>query len=134
MAKYNMLQVKIFANKKTLDGCRGRISAAIHESVTKAMDCPGIRPNHRFFPLEPYDFIYPDDRSDRYLILEITMLEGNPAEMKKKLMKLLFLHLEEMVALTPRDLEIIINETSGQNWWIRGRAADESAIIHKMEV
>lgn len=128
-----MLQVKIFANKKTLDGYRDRISAAIHQSVTQVLGAP-VHSNHRFFSLEPYDFTSPDEPSENYLIIELTMLEGKPPEVKKQLLKSIFSRLEQSAAFSPRDVEIIINETPGHNWGILGRTADESAVIHKMGV
>ena len=77
-----MAQVKIYALRETLKA-REEISNAIHASVMTALKYPADKKFHRFFPLEPEDFVFSKDRSDKYTILEISMFEGRSVEAKR---------------------------------------------------
>jgi hypothetical protein len=90
-----MAQVKIYALRQTLEP-REEISNAIHNSVMTALEYPADKKFHRFFPLEPEDFMFSKDRSEKYTILEISMFEGRSVEAKKKLIALLFANLEQL--------------------------------------
>ena len=127
-----MAQVKIFALRKALES-REEISNAIHASVMEALEYPLEKRFHRFFPLEREDFAFSADRTNKYMILEISMFEGRSIEAKKKLIRLLFANLEPL-GIAPNDLEITILETPKYNWGIRGVPGDELVLNYKVEV
>ncbi len=54
-----------------------------------ALQYPTQKRFHRFFPMDKSDFIFPPDRSQSYLIIEISMFEGRSVEAKKNLIRLL---------------------------------------------
>jgi len=89
---------------------------------------------HRFFGLESSDFMYPDSRSNRYLILEISMFEGRSVETKKRLIRLLFDRIHAQLGIVAEDVEITITETPRHNWGLRGAPADELGLSYKVEV
>jgi phenylpyruvate tautomerase PptA (4-oxalocrotonate tautomerase family) len=128
-----MAQVKIYALRTVLEHYRNTVSGAIHEAVVEALQYPMDKRFHRFFPLEPEDFVFPSDRSDHYLILEITMFEGRSVETKKKLVRTLFERLEPL-GFSGQDVEIVILESPKHNWGIRGVPADELALSYRVEV
>jgi phenylpyruvate tautomerase PptA (4-oxalocrotonate tautomerase family) len=127
-----MAQVKIYALRQTLEP-REEISNAIHKSIMEALEYPADKKFHRFFPLEPEDFCFSSDRSDKYTILEISMFEGRSVTAKKKLIALLFENLEQL-GIPRHDLEITIFETPKYNWGIRGVPGDELALSYRVEV
>jgi phenylpyruvate tautomerase PptA (4-oxalocrotonate tautomerase family) len=127
-----MVQVKIYALRQTLEP-REQISKAIHNSVMTALEYPADKKFHRFFPLEPEDFVFSKDRSEKYTILEISMFEGRSVEAKKKLIALLFANLEQL-GIPRNDLEITVFETPKHNWGIRGVPGDELELSYKVEV
>lgn len=129
-----MAQVKVFALKSTLENHRRQISDAIHEAVMMALEYPPEKRFHRFFPMEVQDFIYPDDRSEQYLIIEILMFEGRSDEAKKQLLKQLMQNLQLGPDIAAQDIEITILESPQQNWGIRGLPGDELALNYKVEV
>ena len=90
-----MAQVKIYGNKATIAARREDISTAIHASVMEALGYPPEKKFHRFIALDPEDFIYPDDRSEHYLIIEISLFEGRSVEAKNQLTHLLFKNLKK---------------------------------------
>ena len=129
-----MAQIKIYGLRQLFDAHRQAISAAIHQSVMTALEYPREKKFHRFIAFDSADFIYPDDRSESYLIIEISMFEGRSAEAKKTLIRTLFSNIEADVGISPQDVEITIFETPKQNWGIRGKPGDELALGYKVEV
>ncbi|WP_375510828.1 tautomerase family protein [uncultured Nostoc sp.] len=57
----------------------------IHATVIEVLQLPPEKRFHRFLPLDKSDFYYPSDRSDNYLIIEISMFDGRSVATKKEL-------------------------------------------------
>ena len=129
-----MAQVKVYGAKSNLDENKFAISKAIHESVMLALEYPLEKKFHRFIPLEQDNFIYPNDRSTQYIIIEISMFEGRSIETKKTLIKELYSKIGVKVGIAPKDIEITIFETPKENWGIRGMPGDELELGYKVEV
>jgi phenylpyruvate tautomerase PptA (4-oxalocrotonate tautomerase family) len=126
-------QVKIYGLGSTLRPIRVTLSAVLHGCLRDILGLPPDKRFHRFFPLDREDFVFPDDRSDHYLILEISMFEGRTTETKKALIRAIFARFEEDLGIRPQDVEITIFETPRQNWGIRGLPGDELALSYKVE-
>ncbi|TFI54152.1 tautomerase family protein [Mastigocladus laminosus UU774] len=129
-----MAQIKIYGTASFIRQYRSAISDTIHSCIVDALAYPQDKRAHRFFPLESEDFIYPLGRSDRYIIIEISMFEGRTTATKKKLIYTLFDSLLEKVGITPNDVEITITETPKHNWGIRGKTPDELELNYKVEL
>lgn len=129
-----MAQIKIYGVADQLTPIRARLSEAIHSAVVEALALPPDKRFHRFFALEPGDFIYPPGRSERYTIIELSMFEGRSVATKKRLIRLLFERLQELVGLQPEDVEITITESPRGNWGLRGVPADELGLGYKVDV
>ena len=78
-----MAQIKIYGLKSNLEEKRTAISSSIHKAVMSALEYPPEKKFHRFISLENEEFIYLDDRSEKYIIIEISMFEGVPLRLKK---------------------------------------------------
>jgi phenylpyruvate tautomerase PptA (4-oxalocrotonate tautomerase family) len=129
-----MAQVKIFALRRLLENARPAISQAIHSSVMEALQYPLEKRFHRFIALDEEDFIYPQDRSERYIIIEISIFEGRSIEAKKMLIRLLYERIPQLAGISTQDIEITIFETPRYNWGIRGMPGDEIGLNYKVEV
>lgn len=129
-----MAQIKIYGLRKYLDRHRDGLSEAIHSAVVEALNYPPEKKFHRFFSLEPEDFLFPSDRSPSYTIIEISMFEGRSSETKKALIRQLFLKINQTCGIESQDLEITIFETPRENWGIRGMPGDELALNYKVDV
>jgi phenylpyruvate tautomerase PptA (4-oxalocrotonate tautomerase family) len=127
-------QVKVYALRATIEAHRDALSEAIHESVVEAFRYPKEKRFHRFIALDPEDFVHPDDRSERYTVVEISVFEGRSVEAKKALVRALFRNLARRCGIEPHDLEITIFETPRSNWGIRGVPGDELAIGYDVKV
>jgi len=128
-----MVQVKIYGLREQLNPIKQELSDIIHSCLIDALQYPTDKRAHRFFPLDTSDFYYPAGRTERYTILELSMIEGRSIEAKKKLMALLFERVKAL-GIHSQDLEITIIETPKHNWGFRGLPGDEHQLNYKIEV
>lgn len=128
-----MVQTKIYGLREHLDPIKHKLSDVIHSCVIDALQYPPDKRAHRFFPLEKDDFFYPQGRTERYTIIEFSMIEGRSVETKKKLICLLFERLQPL-GISAQDLEMTIFETPKHNWGFRGLPGDEHQLNYKIEV
>jgi phenylpyruvate tautomerase PptA (4-oxalocrotonate tautomerase family) len=129
-----MSQVKIYGIQEPLQAIRNALSDVIHSCVVDALQFPSNKRAHRFLYLEPEDFLMPEGRSEKYIIIEILMIEGRTIETKKKLINLLFERISQQIGLALADIEICILESPAHNWGFRGKTGDEVAINYKINV
>ena len=129
-----MAQIKIYGDKSALASVRDRLSRVIHSCAVDALGLPADKRFHRFFGLDPEDFVYPGGRSQRYTIVEVSMFEGRSAQAKKAFIRLLYERAKTEIDLDATDLEITIFETPRANWGIRGLPGDELELGYKVTV
>lgn len=129
-----MSQIKIYALTRTIEQHRQLLSDAIHAALVSALQYPPSKKFQRFIAINEQDFIYPDDRSHNYLIIEISMFEGRSTDAKKMFIRQLFQNIQAQCGISPQDVEITIFETPKHNWGIRGQCGDELALNYKVEV
>ena len=130
----DVAQIKIYGLQENLAQSREAISSGIHEAVMSALSYPPEKKFHRFIALDQDDFIYPGDRSERYIIIEVSMFEGRSVAAKKALIRGLYTCIQAKAGISAEDIEITIFETPRENWGIRGMPADELALGYKVEV
>jgi phenylpyruvate tautomerase PptA (4-oxalocrotonate tautomerase family) len=128
-----MAQVKIYGLKPHLAPLRKQITETLCSCMFDAIAYPTEKKFHRFFLLESEDFIFPEDRSIKYTILEISMFEGRSIETKKALIHLLFDRFQANCQIPPQDLEITILETPRCNWGFRGLVGDEHSLNYPIK-
>lgn len=129
-----MGQVKVYGLKESLNSTKSKISDIINSCVVEAFQFPKDKRFHRFFFLEKEDFYFPEERSEKYTIIEISVFEGRSVEAKKNLIKLLFERMENELNILPNDIEITIFETPKCNWGIRGLPGDELVLNYNVKV
>ena len=129
-----MSQIKIYGLRTHLVPIKKQLSDTLHTCVVEAFQYPDNKRAHRFFELEPEDFYYPQGRTDRYTIIEISLFEGRSMAAKKYLYQLLFERFEKELSISPTDLEITITETPLHNWGIRGKPGDELSLDYSIAV
>jgi phenylpyruvate tautomerase PptA (4-oxalocrotonate tautomerase family) len=129
-----MAQIKIYGVREKLIPRREQLSDVIHSCVMDALHYPAEKRFHRFIPLDRENFIAPNDRSDDYLIIEISLFEGRSVEAKKHLIGLLFERIAQTFSISQNDIEITIFETPRHNWGIRGKPGDELDLNYKVDV
>ncbi|NNP70478.1 tautomerase family protein [Acinetobacter sp. Ac_5812] len=129
-----MSQIKIYALQPTIEQFRHQLSQAIHQALVESLNYPIEKKFQRFIALAKEDFIYPNDRSPHYLIIEISMFEGRSIEAKKRLIQSIFTYVEQQCGISSQDIEITIFETPKCNWGIRGQNADQLQLNYQVNV
>lgn len=129
-----MGQVKIYGLKSNIDKNKIQISNAIHSAVVEAFNFPEDKRFHRFIKLDKEDFIFPDSRTDNYIIIEVNCISGRSDESKKLLIEKLFQNINKLVGIDKNDIEITIIDIPIQNWGIRGLPGDELKLNYKINI
>ncbi|WP_341528117.1 tautomerase family protein [Nostoc sp. UHCC 0302] len=129
-----MAQIKVYGLAEKLNPIKVDLSHIIHTSVSEVLQLPPEKRFHRFFPLDKTDFYYPNDRTENYLIIEISIFEGRSKETKKELIHKLIKDINQNLNISVNDIEITIFETPKSNWGIRGFPGDELTLNYKVEV
>lgn len=129
-----MPQVKIYGLRENLEPKRFALSYAIHTALTEAIGTPQEKRFQRFIILEPEHFIFPNDRTNNYTIIEIIMFAGRSVEAKKNLIRLLYQKIAATAEISALDLEITIFETPKSNWGLQGVTGDELKLNYQVDV
>ena len=129
-----MAQVKVYGIGRHLEKNRSALSEIIHASLVAVLGLPPEKKFQRFFPLEPGDFVFPEDRTPSYTIIEISMFEGRSEEKIKTLIKRIMSEAQGRLKLHPNDLEITVSQTPKYCWGIRGKTGDELALNYQVNV
>jgi hypothetical protein len=126
--------IRIYGIRERLNPIKGRLSDVINKCMVDALSFPENKRAHRFFPMDPSDFYYPEGRSSAYTVIEVSMMEGRSIEAKKNLIHLLFDRIESEIGLSPADVEITIVESPSCNCGFRGLTGDEAKLNYKVNV
>ena len=129
-----MSQIKIYGIKEQLNPIKQKLSEVIHGVVVEVLEFPKDKRFHRFFPMDKEDLLYGKGRTDAYTIIEVMMIEGRTVETKKKLIKTLFVKIEQELNINSNDIEICIQEAPASHWGFRGMTGDEVMLDYKVKV
>lgn len=78
--------------------------------------------------------IFPDDKSQQYIIIEIIMMKGRETNTKKNLIKSLFQNINKELKIALSDIEICIIESEPSNWGFRGITGDEIKLNYEVNL
>ncbi|SMF17308.1 Tautomerase enzyme [Alteromonadaceae bacterium Bs31] len=127
--------IVIYGIKEKLNPIKAQLSELVHGCMTSVLGMPEDKRAHRFIPMDKEDFYYPGGRTDAYTVIEINMMAGRRVETQKKLIKTLFLELENQLSISPVDIEIVIKEQACHQWGFRGMTGDEvNDLTYKVKV
>ena len=102
--------IVIYGINTHLNGIKAKLSDVIHETMGRILGMPEDKRAHRFIPLDKSDFYYPGGRSMAYTVIEINMMKGRHPDIQKKLIKALFIEIEQQLSIATTDIEITIKE------------------------
>lgn len=130
-----MPQAKIYGIRENIVPIRDALSKAVNDSISDAFSFPAERKLQRFFPMDREDFIYPDhERSERYVIVEISTFEGRSADTLKDLVRQIVRRVNEATGIEPRDIDVIISQQPRHAWGLMGENGDEAKLTYKVKV
>lgn len=128
-----MSQFKIYGHARFLCSRTHQLSSTIHRAAVEALGLPESKRFHRFIPLGEDCFLAPEDRSERYVIIECMLFEGRSVETKKGFYRRLLMELGEEHGISPQDVEMTFIEIPRHDWLIRGLPGDELELTYKVE-
>ncbi len=111
-----------------------KASDIIHNSLVKAFKIPESDYSHRIIEFEKENFIFPESKSEKIIIIEMDVFPGRSKNAKKELYKMIVDSLE-LMGIPRNDVTIVLSEPLLENWGIKGgKAADEENIGFNIKV
>ncbi len=128
LVRIEMLKGKSPEYKKALlDG--------IHKALVDALKVPDYDRMQRLYELDKEHFEISSNRSEDFILIELTIFQGRSFEAKKSLYKAIVDNLEKALSIKGTDILIVINEPPLENWGISGgKPASEVDLGFKINV
>ncbi|MCE2596450.1 tautomerase family protein [Motilimonas cestriensis] len=127
--------IVIYGIDEQLNPIKAKLSDVIHNVMQSVLGMPEDKRAHRFIPMDKSDFYAPGGRSDAYTVIEINLMAGREIETQKRLIKTLFVDIEQQLGIKPVDIEVIIKEQAPYQWGFRGMTGDEvTDLTYKVNV
>ncbi len=109
------------------------MSDAIHECTVEVLGLPQEKRFHRFVPIKEDWFYHPQDRSERYVIIEVMLMAGRTVETRKAYIRSLIQNISRKCSIPAKDIEITLTESPRENWGIRGVTGDELDLGYQVD-
>ena len=113
LVRIEMIKGKSPAYKKTLLDC-------VHKGLMDSIDIPDWDRFQRIIEIDKDCFDKPSDKTDDFMIIEITMFQGRTKEQKKALIEKITGYLADELSIAPTDVFIVIHEPPNENWGLGG--------------
>ena len=111
--KVEMIKGKSTAYKHALlDG--------IHQALVDHFKVPQENRIHRIYELDKENFKLNASKTNDFVLIELTVIQGRSFEAKKNLYKAIADNLTSALGIAKTDILIILNEVPADNWGVRG--------------
>ena len=114
LVRVEIIKGKSTEYKKILLDC-------IHEGLLESIGIADWDRFQRIIEIDRADFEAPVEKTDQFMIIEITMFQGRTKEQKKALIETVTRKLGERLGIVPTDIFIVIQEPPNENWGLGGR-------------
>ena len=114
LVKINLLKGKTDEYKKTIFDC-------VHQGLIEALGISDWDRFQRIIEFDRSDFEMPAEKSDNFMIIELTIFPGRTKEQKKSAIEIITSKLVTALSIAPEDVFIIINEPPLENWGMGGK-------------
>lgn len=125
--------VKISMLKIWDENQKKNISDKIHESLVEAFKITDDDYMHQIIEFEKDNYIYSRKRSEKSILIEMTVFPGRSKNAKKQLYENIVSKLAEF-KISPIDIVIVLNELPLENWGISGKSGEEIDIGFNLNV
>lgn len=128
LVKIEMLKGKSPEYKRVLlDG--------VHQALVDTLKIPDYDRMQRLYELDKEHFEISSNRTEDFILIELTIFEGRSFESKKNLYKAIVDNLEKDLNINRTDVLIVINEPPLENWGVAGgKPASEVDMGFKINV
>ena len=93
----------------------------IHEGLMESIGIADWDRFQRIIEIDRADFETAPEKTDQFMIIEITMFQGRSKEQKKALIDTVTRKLGERLGIAPTDVFIVINDPPNENWGLGGK-------------
>ncbi len=93
----------------------------IHEGLVESIGISDWDRFQRIIEIDRTDFETTPEKTDQFMIIEITMFQGRSKEQKKELIENVTRKLGERLSIVPTDVFIVIHEPPNENWGLGGK-------------
>ena len=114
LVKINLIKGKSPEYKKTVFDC-------VHQGLIEALGISDWDRFQRIIEFDRTDFEAPAEKSDNFMIIELTLFPGRTKEQKKAAIEIITAKLEASLSIAPEDVFIIISEPPFENWGMAGK-------------
>ena len=114
LVRVEIIKGKSREYKKTLLDC-------IHEGLVEAFGIDDDDRFQRITEIDAEDFERSSDKTDDFMIIELTIFPGRTAEQKRNAIKAVTANISERLHVAPEDVFIVMNEPSLENWGFAGK-------------
>lgn len=113
LVKIEMLEGKSPSYKKALlDG--------VHQALVDTLKIPDSDRMQRLYELDRDHFEISANKTDDFILIELTIFKGRSFDAKKNLYKTTVDYLEKALNISRTDIMIVINEPPLENWGLAG--------------
>ena len=113
LVRIEMKKGKSSEYKKTMLDC-------VHSGLVEALGIEEWDRFQRIIEIDRDDFETAPEKTDDFMIIELTIFPGRSKAQKKKSIELITAKLVEKLSITPTDIFIVINEPPLDNWGMGG--------------
>ena len=93
----------------------------IHNGLVDAFGIEDWDRFQRITEIDTGDFERPDDKTDDFMIIELTVFPGRDKEQKRKAIEMITDNLNKELGIKKTDVFIILNEPPLENWGLGGK-------------
>ena len=113
-----LVKVEIVEGKS--EAYKNALMDGVHDALVEAIKIPDSDRFQRLYELNKSSFEFPENKTDKVTLIEITMFRGRSIESKKELYRLINDKLSENPGIDGNDIVIVLLEPPLENWGIRG--------------
>ena len=119
LVKINLLKGKSPEYKKTVFDC-------VHQGLIESLEISDWDRFQRILEFDRDNFEAPAEKSDNFMIIELTLFPGRTKEQKKAAIEIITAKLVASLSIAPEDVFIIISEPPFENWGMAGKKKSPS--------
>lgn len=126
--------VRIAGRKGRPPAAKRALLEAVHSALREALKIPEDDRTQILHEYAPEDFETPLTKTEKFVLVEITMFPGRSLEAKRHLYQAVVQNLG-LLGIAPEDLLIVLHEPAMENWCVRGGIpASEVDVGFKIDV
>ena len=114
LVKINLIKGKSAEYKKTVFDC-------VHQGLMESLGISDWDRFQRIIEFDRSDFEIPSEKTDCFMIIELTLFPGRTKEQKRAAIEIITAKLRDALSIAPEDIFIIITEPPFENWGMAGK-------------